>query len=235
MADLGNLKLSRERVEYLIAHPEKSNSKIPTMFDLMLNPDAEKGQVTPPKSDMVAEGCLMIAAGTDTTANALGIILFHVTQNPQIEARLVEELKTAMPGRDVMVESARLEGEGFEYMRAVVKEALRLSYGVPGRIIRKTPKEGARFGDTFVPGGVSLLHFLHHLLIPSPSPKALPNLTPSTDIHNLRHLPTKHGPSHLPLTLHVRSHALALLARNLQTARPANAIFLPGLAVLYWD
>ena len=146
-------RVSRERIEYLMANPDKTDSKVPTMFDLMLNPDKEKGQVTPPKADIVADGTLMMAAGTDTSANTLAVILFHVTQNPGIEARLLDELRRAIPDREAVLDSATLEGPGFEYMRAVVKEGLRVSYGVPGRIIRKTPPEGATLGNRFVPPG----------------------------------------------------------------------------------
>lgn len=124
------------------------------MFDNMLAP--KKGQVTPSKRDMVADGCLMIAAGTDTTANALGVATFNITQNPAIEARLVEELRKGITDKDAMLDSAALEGPGFEYLRAVVKETLRLSFGVPGRMSRIVPKEGATFSGYFVPGGVSI-------------------------------------------------------------------------------
>jgi cytochrome P450 len=148
--------LSRERVEYLMANPEKTNSSVPTLFDAMLNPDTKKGQVTPSMHDMTAEGCLMIAAGTDTTANSLGIVLWNVTQNPDVEAKLLAELKQIIPDQNAVLDSATLEGDGFKYMRAVVKESLRLSFGVPGRIIRRTPKEGAYFSGKFVPGGVSV-------------------------------------------------------------------------------
>ena len=165
--------LARARVEDAIARAkgEKRDSgkvagrenadeeKTLTMFDLMLRPDVSKGQISPSENDMVADGCLMIAAGTDTTANTLGTVLFHVTQNPSIEAKLLQELKHRI-GKDEIVDSASLEGKGFEYLRAVVKEGLRLSYGVPGRILRKVPKEGARFGDVHVPGGVSLRIFI---------------------------------------------------------------------------
>lgn len=157
-------RLARERVEDAMKNAErkegkeagngKAEEKIPTMFDLMLRPDPAKGQVTPPKLDMVADGCLMIAAGTDTTANALGNILWHVTQNPGVEAKLLAELKRGIVSKEEVVDSATLEGKGYEYLRAVVKEGLRLSYGVPGRILRKVPKEGAKFGEVFVPGGV---------------------------------------------------------------------------------
>ena len=98
----------------------------------------------------------MIAAGTDTTANALGLAIWHITGNPRIHERLVKELTAAMPGRDDAVDSTALEGEGFEYLRAAVKETLRLAFGVPGRMPRKVPKGGATFSGKFVPYGVSI-------------------------------------------------------------------------------
>lgn len=182
-----------------MAHPEKRDAKIPTMFDAMLNPDAAKGQVTPPMHDMVADGCLMIAAGTDTTANALGVILFHVTQNPEIESKLVGELMKAMPNREDMVDSATLEGEGFEYMRAVVKEGLRLAFGVPGRIIRKAPKDGAWFDGKFVPGGVSFW---------SRGTEKLANVQP--DCPYFLDVLAECGPEYFPGTLYFRPRALAV-------------------------
>lgn len=39
--------------------------------------------------------------------------------------------------------------------RAVVKESLRLSYGIPGRIPRVVPPEGATFCGEHIPPGVS--------------------------------------------------------------------------------
>jgi cytochrome P450 len=96
----------------------------------------------------------MIAAGTDTTANALGTMLWHVTQNPSIEERLLQELRAGIPDRDSMTDSGSLAGPGFEYLRAVVKEGLRLSYGVAGRLPRKVPKEGAVFNGYHIPAKV---------------------------------------------------------------------------------
>ncbi|KAF2468547.1 cytochrome P450 [Lindgomyces ingoldianus] len=149
-------KLAQERVEYLMANPDSTNSKIPTMFDLMLAPDKEKGQTTPSKRDMIADGCLMIAAGTDTTANILGLVLWHITQNPEVEQKLVEELKEGIRDREEVVSSATLEGDKFKYLQACVKEALRLGLGVPGRLIRRVPKEGVTISGRYVPGGIRI-------------------------------------------------------------------------------
>jgi cytochrome P450 len=159
--------VARVRVEDALRRADADQSEekeAKAMFDAMANPDKSKGQIRPTKEEMVADGCLMIAAGTDTTGNTLGTILWHVTQNPGIEKKLLEELKAGI-GKEEVVESPTLEGEGFEYLRAVVKEGLRLSYGVPGRIIRRVPKNGQEFEGVFVPGGVSFhpIHFPLHL------------------------------------------------------------------------
>ena len=126
------------------------------MFDAMLHPDVSKGQVTPSENDMVADGCLMIAAGTDTTANSLGLALWHISKNPKIEERLLTELRVAMPSVKDSVTSEVLEGSGFEYLRAVIKETLRLSFGVPGRMARRVPKGGVTFKGELIPEQVSL-------------------------------------------------------------------------------
>jgi cytochrome P450 len=153
-------KLARERVEDALNRADRGEDGCDTMFDAMARPDEGKGQVRPEMKDMVADGCLMIAAGTDTTAYALGTILWHVTQNPKIEVKLLEELKRRMGKEEMVVASARLESDEFKYLRAVVREGLRISFGIPGRIVRIVPKEGAKFRELWVPGGVGSSFFV---------------------------------------------------------------------------
>jgi cytochrome P450 len=187
--------IARVRVEDALKNTNTEGKY--TMFDSMAHPDSAKGQTPPSKEEMVADGCLMIAAGTDTMANTLGTILWHVTQDPRVETKLLEELKRSI-GEEDIIQSSQLEGEGFEYLRAVVKEGLRLSYGVPGRIIRRVPKEGAKFGDVWVPGDVSRL---------LPCRISIFSMTEVVDIqtgrHIVHHIHAKHRPSHLPRSIHV--------------------------------
>ena len=129
------------------------------MFDNMLSPDTSKGQTTPSEHDMVAEGCLMIAAGTDTTANALGNATWYIMSNPAIYERLFAELQAAMPDINDVVDSGVIEGDQFIYLRAVVKETLRLSFGVPGKMARRIPEGGAILCGQFIPHGVCLPNY----------------------------------------------------------------------------
>jgi cytochrome P450 len=51
----------------------------------------------------------MLAAGMDTTANALRFGTWSVLSDQRIYRKLKEELRSAMPDRDAIVDSAVLE------------------------------------------------------------------------------------------------------------------------------
>lgn len=75
----------------------------------MLNPDSEKGQYTPLDHDLTANAFLMFGAGTDTTANTLIQGTWYVLSNARILKELQDELRQAMPKKDVMLDWATLE------------------------------------------------------------------------------------------------------------------------------
>jgi cytochrome P450 len=64
---------------------------------------------------MIADGCLIIVAGTVTTANMLGLVLWHVMQNLEVEKKLVQELKKGIKDRVLLVGSEILDGGEFVY------------------------------------------------------------------------------------------------------------------------
>jgi cytochrome P450 len=86
-----------------------STSSIPSIFDLILTPDPKKDRPVPSDDTLTAEAVLMLAAGMDTTANALRIGTWHVLSDPRVYRKLKEELRGAMPHRDEIVDSAILE------------------------------------------------------------------------------------------------------------------------------
>jgi cytochrome P450 len=121
----------------------------------MLSPNIGKGQVRPSDSDITAEAILMLEAGMGTTGHALCVATWNILSNPDIHAKLTTELKKGtLESTGLNLEN--LEGEGFRYLRAVVKESLRFSYGAPGRLLRKVPPQGATLDGIFVPGGVRI-------------------------------------------------------------------------------
>jgi cytochrome P450 len=122
----------------------------------MLNPDCAKGQYTPPEAGLTDDAVLMFVAGTDTTANALVNVTWGVLNNSQILKTLQTELRLAIPDKNEITDWAILES--LPYLRAVIKESLRFSYGVSGRIPRTVPPSGATFCGQSIPPGTSVAH-----------------------------------------------------------------------------
>ena len=114
-----------------------------TIFHEILNsklPPKEKASLR-----LAAEAQVIIGAGTETTAWNLTVALYYLLAEPEILLKLKEELKTAIPNTDVLVPLVVLEK--LPYLTGVIKEALRLSQGVAGKLSRISPKESIQYRD----------------------------------------------------------------------------------------
>ncbi|KAI4687804.1 uncharacterized protein J4E88_003395 [Alternaria novae-zelandiae] len=109
----------------------------PTIFASLLQSDlgaGDKGVVR-----LVHEAQAVLGAGTETTSWALAVMTYHLLTNPQILAKLTQELETVvedplnLPGWTVL--------ETLPYLGAVIQEGLRLSYGVSSRTARIPTEE----------------------------------------------------------------------------------------------
>lgn len=123
--------ISRIRSEQGVAEKQPAE---PTIFHDMLKSNLSEDD----KKDrrLGDEAQAVIGAGLSTTAWALTCASFYVLNNPFILAKLRKELFTAIPDLNAPDAFAFLKVESLEYLRAVAREGLRLSYGVTGRIPR---------------------------------------------------------------------------------------------------
>ncbi|KAB5560262.1 cytochrome P450 CYP542B3 [Coniochaeta sp. 2T2.1] len=116
----------------------------PTVFHDMLG-----SKVLPPEEKTVQrlaqEGQILVQGGTLTTSWTLAVATFHLLDKPDILKRLRDELKRAIPDPSEVVPLAELEG--LPYLRAVVKESLRLGFGTSGRLARVAPDETLVYVD----------------------------------------------------------------------------------------
>lgn len=106
--------------------------------------------------EAVAQSKAIIFAGTDSTAVMLTSILFHLVQSKSVQTRLSREIR-----------SNEDQGNGLPYLRAVVKEGLRLGMANPTRLTRIVPGPGPglRVGDIRIPPGSIVgcaAYNLHH-------------------------------------------------------------------------
>lgn len=158
-------KFSRKRVETFVAAFEGgSKPSFPTAMERLLTPNEEKGWLPPSVEGLKDEILTMISAGNDTTGITSMTGLYHILRNPEIHARLLAELKTALPAPNDRAPYSTIEK--LPYLSAVVKESLRYASAAASRTPRLVPKGGATLPDgRFLPEGtrvgmsIYLLHF----------------------------------------------------------------------------
>ena len=127
---------------------ETKTDSIPTVFYEM-----EHNEKVPAEEKsldrLTDEGVLFIVAGNETTGNTLSVITFHVLNSPHILASLKAELLSAIPDKETIPLWRDLEN--LPYLSAVIKEGLRMSYGVVSRMPRVSPTTSLRYKDWVIP------------------------------------------------------------------------------------
>ncbi|PGG96980.1 hypothetical protein AJ79_09387 [Helicocarpus griseus UAMH5409] len=125
-----------------------------TIFHQLLKPGFIKGYTVPTVEQLTDEAIGLVAAASDTTGNAMTIATYNTVINPEIYKRVNAELKEAFPDANAKLDLTTLEK--LPYLNAVIKEGLRLSYGVVGRLPRIVPPSGAGFNGYTIPGGATV-------------------------------------------------------------------------------
>ncbi|RDW74915.1 cytochrome P450-11 [Coleophoma cylindrospora] len=118
--------------------PEAYDAKpYPTiMWGIANNPDLPPEEKTFKR--LAVEANSILAAGFETTASVLTLMTFLVLDNPEVHARLKQELETAIPDPNNVPGWQVLER--LPLLSAVVKESLRMSVGAVSRLPRVYPE-----------------------------------------------------------------------------------------------
>jgi cytochrome P450 len=140
----------------------RDKSKHKTIFHQLLDPKASEGYVVPDVEALTEEMFTVLTAGGETTGHALAMTTYYVLSKADIRQKLVSELKSAFPNKKADLEYLTLEK--LPYLSCVIKEGLRLSYGVPGRLPRVIEAPDATFNGYRVPKGtiVSMSTWMLH-------------------------------------------------------------------------
>ncbi|EGD97356.1 benzoate 4-monooxygenase cytochrome P450 [Trichophyton tonsurans CBS 112818] len=123
-----------------------------TIFHQFLNPEFMKE--LPTVEQLKDEAYIVVAAAADTTGNAMTIGLYNTVSSPKIYAAVTAELREAFPDPNGDIDFVTLEK--LPYFTGIIKEALRLSFGVAGRLPRVVPEAGAEFDGYKVPAGTTV-------------------------------------------------------------------------------
>jgi cytochrome P450 len=135
----------------------KSNDAKRTIFQEILSsklPPEDKTHLR-----LADEAQIIIGGGVETTAFSLSIAAFHVVNTPHIYQRLHADLVKAFP------DAGKLELYSLEqmpYLKAVIMEAVRLSYGLSARNPR-TWRKVLRYKEWVIPADTSVVSLYNPL------------------------------------------------------------------------
>ena len=126
------------------------------IFDSNLPPQEK----TIPRLQQEAAG--VVGAAIETTKTTLSVASFHILHNPEILRRLTTELQEASfsdPDQPTWSELEQLP-----YLTAVIKESLRLGYGVAQRLPRISKHKAIQYDTYCIPPGTpfSMSSYLQH-------------------------------------------------------------------------
>ncbi|THY17275.1 hypothetical protein D6D01_07526 [Aureobasidium pullulans] len=165
-----NTFFSRQQLYDLQTRMHSSDSYTKTRPNILtaLMDDSHDTKPQDKPCDVHDETYTVLSAAADTTGNAMTTTLRHVVSDPTIYSLLHKELVAAFPNKEAALPFAILErlpylvssctrtsGCGLHTPQTgVIKEGLRLSFGVPGRPPRVVPAGGALFDSHVIPAGM---------------------------------------------------------------------------------
>ncbi|KAF2435995.1 cytochrome P450 [Tothia fuscella] len=149
---------TQKQIESIIAGINDSDKSIShaTIFHQILHSKLPPHEKTLPR--LTDEAQVMMMAGTLTVAWTLEVIMYWLCRQPDTLKALKTELKTVMPEINTVVPLTTLET--LPYLNAVIKEGLRLTYGVSCRLMRSCPDAEMKYTDPetgkewIIPAGV---------------------------------------------------------------------------------
>ncbi|KAF2734445.1 putative cytochrome P450 [Polyplosphaeria fusca] len=135
----------------------KSKAEVPDLMSTLLE-HAGSRPISPDEyTTLQADSRTIIVAGSDTTAATLAHVFYQLARHPGQVRKVREELKEVLG--DFSSASPSLENRKLQHadhINAVIYETLRLHPAVPSAIVRKTPPEGIRVGETYIPGDMNV-------------------------------------------------------------------------------
>ncbi|KAK6524614.1 hypothetical protein TWF281_011517 [Arthrobotrys megalospora] len=151
-----------DQIESFIRNPGNAQAKTThkTIFETLVEGD---GTTKLSPSALRGDSMTFIGAGTETTATTIAEAIYNSCKYPELQARLHEEIVKAFPSKDDQITFAK--AEKVQYIIAFLKETLRLTPPLPGRLARQAPAEGTVCQEKAIPGGtvLSMSSYLMHM------------------------------------------------------------------------
>lgn len=104
--------------------------------------------------EVLGEAGTVVGAGSDTTGISLRAILYYIVTNPEVYAKLMDEIHQFAKDGQISDPVTFAESLKMPYFCACVKEALRMHSAVGYVLPRHVPKGGRTIAGRFFPEGV---------------------------------------------------------------------------------
>lgn len=152
---VGKCLSDRTQVEEEIRANQKPESEIRKDFFYYLvdakDPETGKGY---DQAELYNECELLIIAGSDTTSIVMSAMMFYLSRNPAIQARLAEEISSTFTSIDDIQSGPKLSG--CKYLKSFIQEACRMTPPVLAEPARQVRPGGTVVDGQFFPEGTQL-------------------------------------------------------------------------------
>ncbi|KAL3431443.1 cytochrome P450 [Aspergillus tetrazonus] len=154
-------RVARENIDRIFSQTHDNTKPLTSLFHHVAQSDMPESERSPER--LAKEAQVLLGGGTASTARTIAFASFYIVDRPDIRSRLRDELRETMAGWPERVPSWA-ELERVTYLQAIIKESLRLSYGVMHRLPRISPDLAIQYGDYTVPAGtpVGMSAYLMH-------------------------------------------------------------------------
>ncbi|KAK3695836.1 cytochrome P450 [Podospora appendiculata] len=156
--------------EHERAEDDDDDENASSLFHHIVNSDMPESERS--EERLAKEAQVLLGGGTASTARTIGFASFYILTRPTIRSRLEAELRQPMASWPAQVPTWA-ELDKLPFLQAIVKESLRLSYGVMHRLPRVSPDVPIQYRDYTIPPGipVGMSAYLMHsdpAVFPSP-------------------------------------------------------------------
>jgi len=145
-------KTIHHAVDKIIEKAEKEGHEGTMVAEFIKANQSDNGLDTMTRKQIRNEIIVLFMAGHETTANVLAWTWYLISQSPDVEKKLHEELNRVLDGRTPKMEDI----ENLEYTRAILDETMRLYPPVP-ILSRQTLKEDKIRGKKIPAGSLMLI------------------------------------------------------------------------------
>ncbi|KAH6609558.1 hypothetical protein Trco_002904 [Trichoderma cornu-damae] len=133
-----------------------------TMLDSLIAAAEDKSAPMLSIRDLTSEVVVLLFAGAEAASLTLTLGTYHLLEDRDMLLKLQTELSAVMADKRTLPPLAALQR--LPYLTGVIKEALRVAHGAPGKLPRITPQEGATLCGQRIPPKtpVSFSHWVYH-------------------------------------------------------------------------